>query len=216
LITLSGEIGERDDGGATLPYAVRLSPLRDGSCARFALVLHQRAEYLDAEPVTDVPVADIPLIEEACELGHLGVTVQRACGQQDLLQEEDAGEFVLSVALFEQHYGQILLLPDGELLPQPLFLKPGIHSCADIPQLDAAEGSGASEVLGPPLARGGICACVQPQLQPADETVERRCGRIRKIHRSFSLQQVGVAFANGFGQFTVPDNLVYSGTPWLR
>ena len=41
----------------------------------------------------------------------------------------------------------------------------------DIPHLDAAEGGGASEVLSPPLARGGRCARVQTQLQPVDEIV---------------------------------------------
>src|SRR5918992_324919 len=101
VITILGEIGERDDGGAALPHAVGLSPLRDGSRARLALLLYQRAENLDAEPVADVPVADVLLIEEACEPGQGGVPVQRARGKQDLPQEEDSGEFVLSVFLFD-------------------------------------------------------------------------------------------------------------------
>src|SRR5919107_3924245 len=153
LITLVGKVSERDDGGTALPHALGLSPLRDGSCARLALLLRQRAEHLYAEPVTGAPVTDIPLIKEAREPGQLGVPVQCALWQKDLLQEKDASELVLTVVLFEQHQGQILLLLNGEVLPQPLFPKPSMHSFPDICHLDAAEGSGAFEVLGPPLAR---------------------------------------------------------------
>src|SRR5918997_4337146 len=116
VITILGEIGERDDGGAALPHALGLSPLRDGSRARLALLLYQRSEHLDAEPVADAPVADMPLIEEAREPGQVGAPVQRACWQEDLLKEEDAGELVLRAVFFEQHQGQILLLLNGEVL----------------------------------------------------------------------------------------------------
>src|SRR5215210_8094643 len=136
LITLSGQIGERDDGGATLPYAICVSPLRDGSCARLALLLYQRAEHLYTEPVADAPVADIPLIKETHESGQLGAPVQCAFWQKDLLQEEDACELVLRVVFFEQHQGQILLLTNGEALSQLLFLEPGMHSYPHVFHLD--------------------------------------------------------------------------------
>ena len=90
---------------------------------------------------------DIPLIEEACEPRQVGAPVHRACRQENILQEEDADELVLSVVLLEQHQGQILLLPNGQVLSQPLFLKPGMHSRPDISHLNATEGGGASEVL---------------------------------------------------------------------
>jgi hypothetical protein len=120
------------------------------------------------------------------EAGQIRVPVQHPCGQENLLKEEDASELVLRVVLFEQHQGQVLLLPNGEVLPQPLLLKPGMHSRPDTSHLDAAEGGGTSEVLCPPLARRGRCMCVQPQLQPVDETVEHWGGRIGKVHRSFT------------------------------
>src|SRR5215207_466151 len=168
LIALPGQIGERHDGGATLPQAVCLPPLRDGSCARLALLLYQRAEHLYTQPVADAPVADISLIKEARKSGQLGAPVQCAFWQKDLLQEEDASELVLRVLFFEQHQGQFLLLTNGKVFSQLPFDKPGMHSCANIFHLDAAEGGSASEVVRPPLTRGGRCACIQPLLQPLD------------------------------------------------
>src|SRR5215207_4138929 len=167
-IPLAGEIDERDDGGATLPHVLRLPPLRDGSCARLALLPYQRAEHLYTQPVADAPVADIPLIEESREPGQLGAPVQCAFWQKDLLQKEDACELVLRVVFFEQHQRQILLLSNGEVLSQLLFLEPGMHSRPDIFHLDAAEGGSASEVFRPPLTRGWRCARIQPLLQPGD------------------------------------------------
>jgi hypothetical protein len=75
-ITFAGEISERNNGGTALPYAARLSPLRDGSCARLALLRCQRAEHFDAEPVAHVPVADIPSIEVTREPRQVGAPVK--------------------------------------------------------------------------------------------------------------------------------------------
>src|ERR687889_872200 len=174
LIPLPGQIGERHHGGATLPYALCVPPLCDGSCARLALLPYQGAEHLYTEPVANAPVADISLIKEAREPGQLGAPVQCAFWQKDLLQEEDACELVLRVLFFEQHQGQILLLSNGEVLSQLLFLEPGMYSRPDIFHLDAAEGGSASEVLRPPLTRGWRCARIQPLLQPGDSTAEHR------------------------------------------
>src|SRR5919107_3857538 len=101
LITLVGKVSERDDGGTALPPALRLSPLRDGSCARLAQLLRQRSEHLYAKPVTGAPVTDIPLIKEAREPRQLGMPVYGACRQEDLLKEKDASELVLTVVFFE-------------------------------------------------------------------------------------------------------------------
>ena len=89
-IALFSEVDERNDGSASLPHAVCLSPPGDDSCAGLALLLGQWAEHLDAEPVTDVPVVNIALIEEARESEQVEAAAQRACWQKDLLKEEDA------------------------------------------------------------------------------------------------------------------------------
>src|SRR3712207_6623470 len=84
------------------------------SCVR-RLIVRSSASYYD-----------VPLIEEAREAGQVGAPVQRACRQEDLLQEEDPGELVLGVVLFEKHERQIVPLPNGEVLLQPLILEPGV------------------------------------------------------------------------------------------
>src|ERR687890_2697068 len=139
LIPLPGQIGKPPHGGATLPYALCVPPLCDGSCAQLALLLYQRAEHLYTEPVANAPVADIYLIKEARKSGQLGAPVQCAFWQKDLLQEEDAGELVLRVVFFKQHQGQILLLSNGKVFSQLLFDKPGMHSRPNVFHLDAAE-----------------------------------------------------------------------------
>ncbi len=78
-IALLSEVDKRDDRSAPVPYARGLAPLRDGSCAPLTLLLHQRAEHLNAEPITDIPVADVLPIEEASEPGQVGVSVQLEC-----------------------------------------------------------------------------------------------------------------------------------------
>lgn len=91
VIALAGEIGEHDDRGATAPPAVGSSPLGDGPRAPLALLFHQRAERLHAEPVADVPVANRALVEEEREAGQVRAPLQRSCGQEDFPEDEGAG-----------------------------------------------------------------------------------------------------------------------------